>query len=184
MLTSRLGLAAAAVAGFTGSALAFEISSPSVSDGNWDQKYIADKAAGCDGQNVSIALEWKDAPAGTKSYMLTMYDPDALGGGMGWWHWQVWNIPADATGLAEGAGSKTGKGLPKGAVQGKGDLGRTGYLGPCPPPGSGVHHYVITLYAMKEAKLETEGNATPTMMTADAMRDSLAKATVTYTYSR
>ena len=55
MLTSRLGIAAAAVAGLTGSALAFEISSPSVSDGNWDQKYIADKAAGCDGQNVSIA---------------------------------------------------------------------------------------------------------------------------------
>ena len=178
------GLGLIALLGFAGSASAFEISSSSVSDGNWDQKYIADKAGGCDGQNVSISLAWKDPPAGTKSYMLTMYDPDALGGGMGWWHWQVWNIPATATGLPEGAGSKSGKGLPAGAVQGKGDLGRTGYLGPCPGKGSGDHHYVITLYAMKAAKLETEGGATPTMMTADAMRDSLGKATVTYTYGR
>jgi Raf kinase inhibitor-like YbhB/YbcL family protein len=184
MFARHLAIAVAALAGFTTSALAFEISSSSVSDGNWDKKFIADKAGGCDGQNVSIALTWKDPPDGTKSYMLTMYDPDALGGGVGWWHWQVWNIPASATGLAEGAGAKNGKGLPKGAVQGKGDLGRTGYLGPCPPTGSGVHHYVITLYAMKEAKLETEGSATPTMMMADAMRDSLGKATVTYTYSR
>ena len=172
------------LAGLTGPAAAFEISSPSVSDGKWDDKYVADKAAGCAGQNVSIALDWKDPPPGTKSYMLTMYDPDALGGGVGWWHWQVWNIPATATGLAEGAGSKSGKGLPKGAMQGKGDLGRTGYLGPCPSVGSGVHRYVITLYAMKEATLHTEAGATPTMMVADALGATLGKASVTYTYSR
>jgi Raf kinase inhibitor-like YbhB/YbcL family protein len=184
MVKSSFGIGVAIVLGLTGSAMAFEVSSSSVSDGKWDQKFVADKAAGCDGQNVSIAIDWKDPPAGTKSYMLTMYDPDALGGGMGWWHWQVWNIPATATGLSEGAGSKTGKGLPKGAMQGKGDLGRTGYLGPCPGIGSGVHHYVITVYALKVAKLETEGGATPDMMTADAMRDALDKATVSYTYSR
>jgi Raf kinase inhibitor-like YbhB/YbcL family protein len=183
-MTARLGAIALLLLGFTNSAWAFEISSPSVSDGKWDNKYVGDKAAGCDGQNVSIALNWKDPPAGTKSYMLTMFDPDALGGGIGWWHWQVWNIPATATGLPEGAGSTSGKGLPGGAVQGEGDVGRTGYLGPCPAPGSGVHHYVITLYAMKEAKLHTEQNATPTMMVADAMGKSLGKATVAYAYSR
>jgi Raf kinase inhibitor-like YbhB/YbcL family protein len=184
MITHRLSLAAMVLLGLVESASAFEISSSSVSDGKWDQKYIADKAGGCDGQNLSIALSWRDPPVGTKSYMMTMFDPDALGGGMGWWHWQVWNIPASATGLPEGAGSKNGKGLPKGAIQGKGDLGRAGYLGPCPTLGSGVHHYVINLYALKAGKLETENGATPTMMTADAMRDSLGKATVTYTFSR
>jgi Raf kinase inhibitor-like YbhB/YbcL family protein len=113
--------------------------------------------------------------------MLTVYDPDGLGNGIGWWHWQVWNIPPKVTGLPEGAGSKSGKELPKGAVQGKGDLGRVGYLRPCPQPGSGVDHYVITLYAMKEARLHTEPGASPTMM---AMGEALDKATVTYTYSR
>jgi Raf kinase inhibitor-like YbhB/YbcL family protein len=183
-MPARLMLSGLVVLGFASSAFAFEISSPSVADGKWDNKYIGDKAGGCDGQNVSIALDWKDPPAGTKSYMLTMYDPDALGGGVGWWHWQAWNIPASATGLPEGAGNASGKGLPKGTVQGKGDLGRTGYLGPCPTTGSGVHHYVITLYAMKVARLETENGATPTMMMADAMKDTLGKASVTYTYSR
>jgi Raf kinase inhibitor-like YbhB/YbcL family protein len=180
----EFGIGIVALATFVVPAIAFEVSSKSVSNGKWDNKFIADKAAGCDGQNVSIALDWKDPPAGTKSYMLTMYDPDALGGGVGWWHWQVWNIPATASGLPEGAGSKGGKGLPKGAIQGKGDIGRTGYLGPCPSPGSGQHHYVFTLYALKEAKLSTEANASPTMMMFDAKRQALGNATVTYTYSR
>src|SRR5437868_14555989 len=105
MRASLVALSASVLFAVAGPALAFEVSSPSVSDGKWDNKYIADKAAGCDGQNVSIAVEWKDPPAGTKSFMLTMYDPDALGGGIGWWHWQVWNIPASAPGLAEGAGA-------------------------------------------------------------------------------
>ena len=183
-MISRVAVVALVVLGFANSASAFEISSPSVADGKWDLKYVADKAGGCDGQNVSIALNWKDPPAGTKSYMLTMFDPDAMGGGVGWWHWQVWNIPAGASGLPEGAGSKSGKGLPKGAVQGKADLGRTGYLGPCPPPGSGLHHYVITLYAMKATKLRTEADASPGMVSADARAQSLGKASVTYTYGR
>ena len=183
MLRPCLAVAAFLIAAITGAASAFEISSPSVSDGRWDRKYLADKAGGCEGENVSPELSWKDVPEGTKSFFLTMFDTDALGG-VGWWHWQVWNIPPSATGLPEGAGSKDGKKLPKGAVQGKGDLGRTGYLGPCPPPGSGVHHYIITLYAMKEAKLHTEPSATPGMMFADAMGESLGKATVTYTYGQ
>jgi phosphatidylethanolamine-binding protein (PEBP) family uncharacterized protein len=125
-MLARLILTGLLFSGVATSAFAFEVSSASVSDGNWDKKFVADKAGGCDGQNLSIALAWKDPPAGTKSYMLTMYDPDALGGGVGWWHWQVWNIPPTATGLPEGAGAKDGKGLPRGTVQGKGDLGRTG----------------------------------------------------------
>ncbi len=69
-----------------------------------------------------------------------------------------------------------------GARQGR--SGQDRYLGPCPKAGSGPHRYVITLHAMKEAKLHTEAGASPTMMFADAMRDSLGSVTVTYTYSR
>ncbi|TIV44848.1 MAG: YbhB/YbcL family Raf kinase inhibitor-like protein, partial [Mesorhizobium sp.] len=103
-MTLRLGLTLLALTAFATQASAFEISSPSVSNGKWDAKYLGDKA-GCGGKSVSIALAWKNPPAGTKSYALTMFDPDA-NGGKGFWHWLAWNIPASAKGLAEGAGSK------------------------------------------------------------------------------
>ena len=180
MITSRVSLAVLLLVGFGGSASAFELSSSSVADGKWDQKFLAKE---CGGQNVSPALSWKDPPAGTKSFALTLFDHDALDG-FGWWHWQVLKIPATATGLPEGAGTKGNKAMPKGVVQGKADLGRAGYLGPCPDQGSGVHHYVFTLYALKSAEAETEHDASPGMILADVMRESLGKATVTYTYSR
>ena len=76
-MTARMGLIALVILGFANSASAFEISSPSVSNGKWDGKYIADKAAGCDGKNISIALKWRHPPAGTKSFAVTVFDPDA-----------------------------------------------------------------------------------------------------------
>jgi hypothetical protein len=69
-------------------------------------------AMGCTGENVSPALEWKNPPAGTKSFALMAHDPDAPTGS-GWWHWVVYNIPADATSLPEGAGAAAGTALPK-----------------------------------------------------------------------
>src|ERR1700730_11904901 len=96
----RLSIASMLLLATAVPSLAFEISSSSVSDGKWDKKFIADAAAGCDGGNVSPALAWKDAPAGTKSLAITLYDPDAPTGS-GWWHWQVWNIPPTATGFEE-----------------------------------------------------------------------------------
>ena len=179
-MQSRTRFAVLVLAFLSSPVFAFELSSPSISEGNWDKKFLATE---CGGQNVSPVLEWKDAPAGTRSFVLTMFDRDALEG-IGWWHWQVLKIPASATGLPEGAGTKGGKGMPKGAVQGKADLGRAGYLGPCPDQGSGVHHYVFTLYALKSAEAETERGASPGMILADVMRESLGKATVTYTYGR
>jgi Raf kinase inhibitor-like YbhB/YbcL family protein len=180
MFKSRVVLAAFLFVGSAGASLAFDISSSSVSDGKWDQKFLAKE---CQGQNVSPALSWKDAPAGTKSFVLTLFDRDALDG-FGWWHWQVLKIPASATGLPEGAGSKGSKTMPKGAVQGKADLGRGGYLGPCPDKGTSIHHYVFTLYALKSTEAETERNASPGMILADVMRASIGKATVTYTYGQ
>ncbi len=155
-------------------------SSSSVSDGNWDQKFLAKE---CGGQNVSPTLAWNDPPTGTKSFALTLFDRDALDG-FGWWHWQVLKIPATVTGLPEGAGTNGSKGMPKGAQQGKADLGIAGYLGPCPSKSSGVHRYLFTLYALKAAQAETERNASPGMILADVMRESLGSATVTYTDSR
>jgi Raf kinase inhibitor-like YbhB/YbcL family protein len=173
-MTARVGLIAVVFLGFANSASAFEISSPSVSDRKWDGKYHRRQGCRLRREERLDRLELEDPPAGTKSYVLTMFDPDA-GGGAGWWHWQVWNIPASATGLREGAGSKNGTGLPKGRSKARGP-GRAPYQGPCPPPGSGLHHYVITLYAMKETKLHIEANAAPATRLAEAMGGSLGKA--------
>jgi Raf kinase inhibitor-like YbhB/YbcL family protein len=180
MFRSRIVLASSVLIASTAASLAFDISSASVADGKWDQKFLAKE---CQGQNVSPALSWKDPPAGTKSFVLTLFDRDALDG-FGWWHWQVLKLPASATGLPEGAGAMGSKAMPKGAIQGKADLGRGGYLGPCPDKGTGIHHYVFTLYAVKSAAAETERNASPGMILADVMRESIGKATVTYTYGR
>jgi phosphatidylethanolamine-binding protein (PEBP) family uncharacterized protein len=73
----RFGATFAFILAAAGSAAAFEVSSMSVSDGKWDKKYMADKLGGCDGENVSPAIAWKDLPEGTKSLALTLYDPDA-----------------------------------------------------------------------------------------------------------
>ena len=104
-----------------------------------------------------------------------MFDREALDG-FGWWHWQVLKIPANVTGLPEGAGTKDGKRMPKGSVQGNGDLGRVGYLGPCPDKGTGVHHYVFTPYAIKTAAAETARNASLGMILAYVMSETPDKA--------
>ena len=69
---------------------------------------------GCSGQNISPALQWSNPPAGTKSFAVTMYDPDAPTGS-GWWHWVMYNIPASTTALTDGAGN--GKNAPRGSEQ-------------------------------------------------------------------
>src|SRR6266567_2775664 len=97
------------------------------------------KGFGCTGGNVSPALRWSGAPAGTKSFAVTMYDPDAPTGS-GWWHWVVYNIPAAVTSLPAGAGDPGKNLLAAGATQGNTDFGAAGYGGPCPPPGDKPHH--------------------------------------------
>jgi Raf kinase inhibitor-like YbhB/YbcL family protein len=168
-----LGIAAISLVAGIGPAIAFDISSSSVTDGKWDKKYFADAIAGCDGGNVSPAVSWKDPPTGTKSFALTLYDPDAPTGS-GWWHWQVWNIGPTVTGFAEGQ-------VPAGVAQGKGDVGRRGYLGPCPPPGSGPHRYVFTIYALKVDKLDVDpANASGAFVGYNINGNAIAKASVTY----
>ena len=161
----------------------FSLSSPDLQPG----KRIADKHVfkgfGCEGGNVSPALEWKNAPEGTKSFAVTAYDPDAPTGS-GWWHWVVYNIPADATGIAAGAGTEKGESLPKGSMQGRTDFGAPGYGGPCPPVGHGTHHYTFTVYALKTDKLELDANATAALVGYMINGNKIGKASFTSTYSR
>lgn len=115
-------------------------------------------AFGYSGENVSPQLAWENAPAGTQSFAVTMYDKDAPTGS-GFWHWVVFNIPASVHELVSGAGDASGKLMPAGAIQSITDYGSVGYGGPAPPPGA-PHQYLITVYALKskvDATVATSG---------------------------
>lgn len=136
---------------------------------------------GCNGQNISPALEWTNPPAGTKSFAVTIYDPDAPTGS-GWWHWVMYNIPPSTTGLVAGAGN--GRNAPRGSAEGRTDFGSKGYGGPCPPVGDKPHHYHITLFALKVDKLDLPGDATAAYVGFNLNANKLATARVTALYGR
>jgi Raf kinase inhibitor-like YbhB/YbcL family protein len=96
-----------------------------------------------DGEDVSPALAWTGAPAGTRSFAIVCDDPDAPAGT--WVHWVIFNIPADSTGLAEAVPRV--ERLPDGSVQGRNSWGRVGHNGPSPPPGK-PHRYYFKVYAL------------------------------------
>jgi Raf kinase inhibitor-like YbhB/YbcL family protein len=139
---------------------------------------------GCTGGNISPALEWKNAPKGTKSFALLVHDPDAPTGGSGWWHWVVINLPADTTKLAGGAGKADGSALPAGTAQINTDFGGPGWGGPCPPVGDKPHHYHFTLHALKVEKLELPPGATAALAGYMVNANSLGKAKLTGLYGR
>ena len=138
---------------------------------------------GCTGKNISPALAWKNAPAGTKSFALLCHDPDAPTGGAGWWHWLVLNIPATATGLAKDAGKADGSNLPAGALHVNTDFGGPGWGGPCPPVGHGPHRYVFTVYALGVDKLDASGG-TASLAGYMVNGNAVGKATLTGKFER
>jgi Raf kinase inhibitor-like YbhB/YbcL family protein len=161
----------------------FKLGSTDVAAGSTIHNKQVFKGFGCSGDNVSPALNWSGAPAGTQSFALTVYDPDAPTGS-GWWHWVVINIPASASGLSAGAGSTDGKSLPAGSQQVKTDFGMAGYGGPCPPAGDKPHRYIFTLYALKVPRLEVGADATAAFAGFNINGNKLASATFTAYYGR
>lgn len=138
---------------------------------------------GCTGKNISPALEWTKGPEGTKSYALTVYDPDAPTGS-GWWHWVLYNIPADVTSLPAGAGDVSGKMLPAGAAQGRTDYGVNAFGGACPPEGDKPHRYIFTIHALKTDKFELAKDATAALIGFMINANTLEKASFTAYYGR
>jgi Raf kinase inhibitor-like YbhB/YbcL family protein len=134
---------------------------------------------GCEGANTSPELTWSNAPVGTKSFAVTVYDPDAPTGS-GWWHWTVVNIPASVSGLTRDAGSH----LPKGAIQGRNDYGQAAFGGVCPPQGDKPHHYQFTVWALKVDKLPLDETASGALVGYMLNANALAKATLTPVYQR
>lgn len=183
MLKKLLALSVLLFGASTAHADSFKLSSPTIQpDAMLTQNQVFN-GFGCQGKNISPALKWSDAPKGTKSFALTVYDPDAPTGS-GWWHWLVYNIPANVNELVEGAGNIAGTLLPKGAVQGKTDFGSRDFGGACPPAGDKPHHYIFTLYALKIEKLELPTDASAALIGFNLHANQLAKAVLATKFSR
>ncbi len=138
---------------------------------------------GCTGKNISPDLRWKGAPAGTKSFAVTVYDPDAPTGS-GWWHWLIFNIPAKTNRLVENAGNPKAHLAPAGSIQSRTDFGAPGFGGACPPKGDPPHHYRFTVYALDTEKLPLDINAPGAMVGFYINSHKLAEASIIMTYKR
>ena len=182
-----LPLLALAAAGLTGCAnraseSAFALKSPDIAEGR--MMTLNEEFNGFDGRgnNVSPELSWSGAPAGTKSYAVTVYDPDAPTGS-GWWHYVVVNIPASVTSLKKGAGTD-GALLPAGAVQVRNDYGIKTFGGACPPKGDKPHRYQFVVHALKVEKLELPADASPALAGFMIHANTLGSARITSLYGR
>lgn len=161
----------------TAHAAPFIVTSTTVQDGKNLPKSMEFSGFGCDGGNISPALSWNDPPAGTKSFAVTMYDPDAPTS-VGWWHWLVYNIPAQTRVIAAGT-------VPPGSSQGYTDFGSIGFGGACPPQGDKPHRYIITVYALSVDKFDVPPAAMTGAKLRYLMREvTLGQAVITGLYGR
>jgi Raf kinase inhibitor-like YbhB/YbcL family protein len=134
----------------------------------------------CDGADVSPPLEWRGAPGDTRAYALIVDDPDAPAGT--WVHWVLFNLSGTTTSLPENVAKSETVAELGGARQGRNDFKRTGYGGPCPPPGK-PHRYVFTLYAL-DGPLTLRAGATKAELERAMQHHILAQGQLVGTYGR
>ncbi|MEZ5842000.1 MAG: YbhB/YbcL family Raf kinase inhibitor-like protein [Hyphomicrobiales bacterium] len=179
LLFALSGLAAFAAASAANAE--FLLTSKSMSDGGPLPASAVFEGFGCTGGNKSPDLAWSGAPQGTKSFALTVHDPDAPTGS-GWWHWTLFDLPAATSGLPENA-SAAGQ-LPEGAREGPTDYGRNGFGGACPPKGDKAHSYVFTLYALPVESIGLDKTAPAAMISYFARAQAIGSASLTAHYGR
>jgi len=158
----------------------FTLSSADLTDGGKIGPRQIFNDAGCNGPNRSPSLTWRNAPAGTRSFAITVFDRDAPG--RGWWHWAVANVPANVTSLPENA-SASGALRKLGAIEARNDFSVDGYGGPCPPPGN-PHHYIITVYALRIDTLPLAQGRPAALFDREISGSTLGSAKLTVTYGR
>jgi len=163
--------------------MALTLSSPDIAADSLIDKRFEFDGFGCSGDNKSPALKWSGAPTGTKSFAVTVYDPDAPTGS-GWWHWFVVNIPASVTELAPDAGAIEGGKLPKGAKHVRIDYGVSGFGGVCPPEGDPPHRYIFTVHALGVERLDIPDDATAALAGFMVNANTIEKASFTAKYAR
>lgn len=142
----------------------FEVTSKDIVDGALSNvKFMSGDFGIEGGQDISPEISWSDAPNTTKSFVVTLYDPDAPTGS-GFWHWAVLNISASVSELPQDAGNKSNSKLPSGAIQLPNDARVKKYIGAAPPKGHGVYHYFLTVWALDIDKVEIPEDSTPAFL--------------------
>ncbi|MCB4208934.1 YbhB/YbcL family Raf kinase inhibitor-like protein [Arthrobacter sp. UM1] len=154
----------------------FTLTSESFQDGQELKSPQVSGIMGLDGQDRSPQLSWDDVPEGTKSFAVTVLDPDAPTAS-GFWHWAACNLPADLRSLEEGAE------LPSSATVLKNDGGTRGYIGAAPPAGHGPHNYFVVVHALDVEKLDVPEDASPAFMAFNMFGHTLGRARLIGTYT-
>jgi hypothetical protein len=163
-----------------------KLTSNSFKDGDYlgaDHILSAAYGFGCAGGNESPHLRWEGAPAGTKSFAVLCFDPDAPTGS-GFWHWVVVNIPPSVTELPLDAGNPAAGRLPAGALQVRTDFGKPGYGGPCPPKGDHPHRYLFTVHAVSLDQLPVTADTSAAVVGFNLHFATLAKASLMGLFKR
>ncbi|WP_430460051.1 YbhB/YbcL family Raf kinase inhibitor-like protein [Thalassolituus sp. LLYu03] len=158
----------------------FRLTSTDLQPGKLMNKQQEFQGFGCDGGNRSPQLSWSGAPAGTRSYAITVYDPDAPTGS-GWWHWLAFNLPASVTSLTAGA---SGNSMPAGSVESRTDYGAPGFGGACPPQGDKAHRYQFTVFALNTDTLDLGPDSSGALVGYFLNAHALGKATLETLYQR
>ena len=159
----------------------FTVTSESFTDGGaWANDQVSG-IMGAGGSDVSPQLSWSGFPETTRSFAVTMYDPDAPTGS-GFWHWAVANLPATVTDLPAGAGD--GSGLPGDALTLANDAGLKRFIGAAPPAGHGAHRYIIAVHAVGVEKLDLPAEATPAYLGFNLFGNAIARALIHGTYEQ
>jgi len=159
----------------------FPVTSRTVTDGgSWPKPQYSAAFGVPGGEDASPQLSWSGAPEGTRSYAVTVYDPDAPTGS-GFWHWAVANIRPDVHELPAGAGDEAGSGLPEGAYQLANDGGQARFVGAAPPAGHGEHRYFITVYALDVEDIGVPATASCAYLGFTMYPHTLARASIVVT---
>jgi len=153
----------------------FTVTSADVTDG----QPLDDAQVAAHG-NTSPQLSWSGAPEGTKSYVVTCFDPDAPTPS-GFWHWVLVDLPADVTSLDTGAGAE-GATLPGGAFMCRNDGGPKAFMGAAPPQGDQVHRYYFVVHAVGEETLGVDSDASPAVVSFNLAFKTLGRAVLYGTY--
>jgi len=160
----------------------FTVTSTDVADGEKLGDDQVSDILGAGGKDVSPQLSWSGFPEGTKSFAVTVYDPDAPTAS-GYWHWAVANIPVSTTSLETGVGDEAGSGLPEGAVQLRNDSGNRQFIGAGPPEGHGPHRYFVVVHAVDVEELDV-ADAAPAVLGFNLFFHTLGRAQLVAWYER